>query len=63
MEKFYSCEQVADRYGVKISTVWSWIREKRLLAVKIGKGYRVRESALAAFEQTNCTDKCEKVDS
>ena len=52
MEKFYRCEQVAERYGVKVSTVWSWIREKKISAVKIGGGYRVRESALAAFEET-----------
>lgn len=53
MEKFYSCEQVAERYGVKVATVWAWIREKRLSAVKIGGGYRVRESDLTAFENTD----------
>ena len=53
MEKFYSCEQVAERYGVKVATVWAWIREKKLSAVKIGGGYRVRESDLAAFEKTD----------
>lgn len=55
LEKLYSCEQVADRYGVKVETVWAWIREKRLPAVKIGKGYRVKESDLATFEQQNNT--------
>lgn len=55
MEIFYICEQVAARYGVKISTVWAWIREKKLPAVKIGKGYRVKESDLATFEQQNKT--------
>ena len=53
MEKLYSCEDVANRYGVKVETVWAWIRDKRLLAVKIGGGYRVRESDLAAFEKTD----------
>ena len=53
MEKFYSCEHVAERYGVKVATVWAWIREKKLSAVKIGGGYRVRESDLDAFEKTD----------
>lgn len=55
MEKLYSCEQVAERYGVKIETVWAWIRSKKILAVKIGKSYRVKESDLAIFEQQNQT--------
>lgn len=50
MEKFYSCEQVAERYGVKISTVWSWIRENKLRANKIGKLYRVTPEQLEEFE-------------
>lgn len=55
MEKLYSCEDVANRYGVKVETVWAWIRDKRLLAVKIGKSYRVKENDLAAFEKENQT--------
>lgn len=55
MEMFYSCEQVADRYGVKVETVWAWIREKKLPAVKIGTRYRVKASDLEAFEQENKT--------
>lgn len=55
MDKFYSCEQVADRYGVKISTVWAWIREGKLPAIKFGGIYRVNEGDLAAFEQKNKT--------
>lgn len=53
MEKYYNCEQVAERYGVKVSTVWAWIRDKKLSALKIGGGYRVRESDIAAFEKTD----------
>ncbi len=57
MEKIYSCEDVAKRYDVKKSTVWSWIREQKLLAVRIGKGYRIKEADLDSFEQQNRTDK------
>lgn len=55
MEKFYSCEQVAERYAVKLTTVWSWIRNRKLPAVKIGKQYRIPEHALEAFESNNST--------
>lgn len=55
MEKLYSCEDVANRYGVKVETVWAWIRENRLPAVKIGKSYRVKEIDLVTFEKENQT--------
>ena len=55
MEKLYSCEDVANRYGVKVETVCAWIRAKLLSAVKIGKSYRVKENDLAAFEKENQT--------
>lgn len=53
---FYRCEQVAERYGVKISTVWSWIREQKLPAIKLGGVYRIKGSDLEAFEKQNRTD-------
>ena len=56
MEKaFYSCQEVADRYGVKISTVWAWVREKKLPAVKLGKNYKVKKEDLEKFESENST--------
>lgn len=55
LEKVYSCEDIANRYGVKVETIWAWIREKRLSAVKIGKSYRVKEADLLAFEKANRT--------
>lgn len=55
MEKFFSCEEIAVRYSVKITTVWEWIRRGDLPAIKIGKQYRIRASDLEAFERDNCT--------
>lgn len=55
MEKLYSCEQVAERYSVKVETVWAWIREKKLPAVRIGKSYRVKATDLELFENSNKT--------
>lgn len=51
MERIYSCEQVAERYSVKLSTVWHWIRIKKLRAFRTGKRYSVAESDLIRFEQ------------
>ena len=57
MENFYTCEQVAERYGVKIATVWEWIREKKLPAIQIGRGYRIREKDLLTLEENSKTTK------
>lgn len=59
MEKYYTCEEIAKRYSVKITTVWEWIRLKKLSAISIGKGYRVKESDLLEFEQANKTTNAE----
>ncbi|EIW19498.1 MULTISPECIES: helix-turn-helix domain-containing protein [Pelosinus] len=50
MEKFLTCDDVAERYGVKKITIWSWIREKKLNAIQTGKKYRIRPEDLKAFE-------------
>jgi len=55
LEKYLTCEQVAERYGVKVITVWAWIREKKLPAIRIGKGYRIKPEDLEAFEETRRT--------
>ena len=47
MSKTYSCEEIAERYGVKTLTVWAWIREKKLPAIKVSKSYRVREARIS----------------
>ena len=55
MDKLYTCEEVAERYGVKLTTVWDWIRTQKLPAIAIGRLYRVEESALVDFEKKNKT--------
>lgn len=55
LEKFYSCEEIAERYGVKIITVYDWIKLQKLPAVKIGKQYRITAEDLAEFERRNRT--------
>ena len=53
MEKFYSCEEIADHFQIKVETVWEWIRGKRIAAIRVGKGYRIPESAVREYEQKN----------
>lgn len=50
MSKLFSCEEVALRYGVKIITVWDWIRKGKLNAMRIGKHYRITEDDINEFE-------------
>lgn len=57
MGKLYTCDEVAARYGVRKDTVWGWIREKQMCAIRISssKGYRIAEEDLTAFENARRT--------
>lgn len=55
MAQLYTCAEVAERYSVKIITVWDWIRKKKLPAVKIGRDYRISEEDLIKFENDRKT--------
>lgn len=55
MEKRYTCEEVAQMYDVKLSTVWSWVRTNKLRAVRAGKFYRIRQTDLDEFENSRKT--------
>jgi excisionase family DNA binding protein len=55
MDKLYTCNEISLKYGVKARTVWSWIRSKKLPAIKIGNGYRIREEDLKIFEESRKT--------
>lgn len=55
MSKMYNCEEVSERYNVKVITVWDWIRNKKLPAIKIGREYRIREEDIEAFENERRT--------
>ena len=47
---WYKCEEVAERYGVKVSTVWKWCRSGKIEASRIGRLYRIHKDALKKFE-------------
>lgn len=46
MEKFYTPEEVAVNLKVSRKTIYNWIQEGRLKAVKIGHFWRISESEL-----------------
>lgn len=52
MPKMFTCEDIAERYNVKVITVWDWIRKRKLPAMKIGKFYRISEDDIKAFEDS-----------
>lgn len=57
LSKMYNCGEIAERYSVKIITVWEWIRKKKLPAIRIGKEYRISEDDLKAFEDERRTTR------
>lgn len=55
MEKYMTCEDVAERYSVEVATVWGWIRRKKLGAIKAGKVYRITQEDIRKFEEEGRT--------
>ena len=52
-DRLLTCAEVARRYGVTVATVWRWIRNGELQAVRVGNRiYRVEPEALVAFERS-----------
>jgi len=47
--QLYSVEQVAERLGLHVRTVRSYVRDGRLRAVRIGKQYRISQDDLDAL--------------
>lgn len=55
MGKLYTCSEISEHYRVPLATVWSWIRNKKISAIKIGREYRIPEEAVEEFESKNKT--------
>lgn len=55
MEKLLTCDDVAERHSVKKITVWAWIREKKLNAIRTGRSYSIRLEDLQSFEEARFT--------
>ncbi|MFJ9470468.1 helix-turn-helix domain-containing protein [Streptomyces caniferus] len=48
-DSLYSVEQVAERLGLHVRTIRTYVRDGRLPAVRIGKQYRIAHEDLEAF--------------
>ena len=55
MGKLYTCEEISEYYRVPLNTVWFWIRNKKISAIKVGREYRISEDAIKEFEEKNKT--------
>lgn len=53
MEKFYTPEEIAEQLKIHLQTVLSYIRDGKLKAVKLDKGYRISESDFQSFIHGN----------
>lgn len=57
METFYTPEQIADKLQINVQTVLTYIRDGRLKAMKLDKGYRISGSDFQAFVQSSRVTK------
>jgi len=48
-EKYYTIQEVADVLKVAYLTVYRWIQDGKLEAVKAGKQYRITQSQINKF--------------
>lgn len=46
MDEFYTPQEVADKLKVNIRTLYRWIREGKLKAIKVGELWRISETEL-----------------
>lgn len=49
LEEYYTPKEVAQKLKMDLSTVYRWIREGELKAVKIGSLWRISETELKRF--------------
>ena len=45
-EDLFTAKEVAQGLGVKVETIREWINQGKIRAIKIGKEYRITQSAL-----------------
>jgi excisionase family DNA binding protein len=62
MEKLLTTQEVADYLGLTRRTIYTYIENKTLPAVKIGKEWRVKKTELEAFINRGSGEIKEKED-
>lgn len=51
MSNFIGSKDVAERYGVSLQTVWEWVKNRKLGAIRMGRRFLFTEEDLKAFEE------------
>jgi excisionase family DNA binding protein len=60
-ERYWTPEDIADRLKINVRTVVRWITAKKLRAIRVGKQWRVPDSAIREFvEQQEGTEENER---
>lgn len=57
IHKFYTVQEVADLLQIHWQSVLTYIKKGKLEAMKLGKGYRISETALQRFITDHSTRK------
>ncbi len=56
-DNWLTVKEIAEELKVEISTVQGWIREKKLIAYKVGRDYRIKRVDYDRFLKERRTDK------
>lgn len=48
-ERYYTSPELAAHFNVSRQSIWKWIREGRIKAIRLGAVYRVAESEWLKF--------------
>src|SRR3989339_398439 len=62
METYLTPEQVAERLMVEKTTVYTWLRQRKIKGVKFGKFWRVPEKELEKSEKSQDPEERKKID-
>ncbi len=62
MEKLLTTQEVADYLGLTRRTIYTFVQEGTLRAVKVGREWRIKESELEAFINRGSGEIKEKED-
>ena len=57
MKEWLSVKDIATELTITEDTVRAWIREKELIAVDVGRGYRIHRDEYQKFLKSRSTDK------
>lgn len=50
-EKLYTLEETAQQLGVKTRTMYNYMRDKKVLGIKIGKFWKIKESEIEYIKE------------